>query len=361
MLSIFSFKWLDSESLIHSIKTAIACILGFILTLIIGLPDPWIVVTIIVVMCAQIYVGGVMQKSYLRFLGTLVGCLFAILALLLLGHSTVAIAITIGLASLIFSYFAVSQENLGYAGTLGAVTTIIILVGQQPTLIIAAQRFLEISLGILIATCASQFILPIHARTHLRRMQAKTLEQLRDYYQACMLPQNSQLEKNGLAASALIAHQEFDEIIIKSLSKQRQLAKDAAREPLGDAFDSEHFVQSLQCEKEMLRAIDFMWHALSKLKFKHPALVDSSLLTAFNVDTIQSFNTLITIITSQRVTDTNYIQLTSFTHLKHDLRNAYPDISSEELTYLDGFLFAVNTFIVNLATLAKLYRVMIRE
>lgn len=135
-------NWIDTERLIHSFKTSVACIAGFLLAKIVGLrADQWIVITIIVVMCAQLYVGSVMQKSYLRFLGTIIGCLFATITIIFFGDSFLSILITIALSSFIFSYIATSQESLSYMGTLGAVTTIIIMLGQKPTVIFAGEQF----------------------------------------------------------------------------------------------------------------------------------------------------------------------------------------------------------------------------
>src|SRR5579862_2186173 len=181
---------INLERFIHSIKTAIACIIGFIITKLLGFPsDQWIVITIIVVMCAQLYVGSVLQKAYFRLLGTLIGCLFAAISLMIFGYNYLTALATIAFSSFVFSYAATSRENLIYTGTLGAVTTAIILLGQTPTLKIALERLIEISVGILIATLVSQFILPIHARTHLRKAQADTLKQLLSYYTALIMTQ----------------------------------------------------------------------------------------------------------------------------------------------------------------------------
>src|SRR5437588_5452903 len=98
-------KFIDSERLIHSIKTAIACVLGIALTKWIGFSTgQWVVLTIIVLMCAQIYVGSVIQKSYWRFLGTLVGTVIAILALISLGTTNLSIGVTVAISSFLFSY-----------------------------------------------------------------------------------------------------------------------------------------------------------------------------------------------------------------------------------------------------------------
>jgi len=346
-----SLRWIDYERFIHSIKTAVACIIGFLLTRFIGFSaDQWVVVTIIVVMCAQIYVGSVLQKAYLRFLGTLAGCLVAMITLATIGNTQLTILVTIGISSAVFSYIATSQETLSYAGTLGAVTAAIIMLGHEPSITFASERFVEISLGILIASTVSQFFLPIHARTHLRRSQATTLSQLRDYYSAIMTPERSDNDT--------LAYQELDETIVKTLLKQRQLAKESLREPLGLAFDPKKFMQTLYAEREMLRATTFMHTALMHLKVE---TVFSQLpaLTTFNTMFITALSVLITKIEEKNNTQSIHLHLPNTILLKENLEKQIDISSREELIYLDSLLFAAEILIANLEKLATIYEITI--
>ena len=344
-------KYIDIERLIHSFKTTIACLLGFFLARFVGLNgDQWIVITIIVVMCAQIYVGSVVTKAYLRFLGTVVGCLMGALAIIFLGDDTTAIIAAIGFSSFIFSYFATSQENLSYAGTLGAVTTAIIMLGQQPTLFFALQRCLEISVGLFIATLVSQFILPIHARTHLKRTQAITLEQLREYYVTYLITRDIDT----------FQHEALDDTIVKSLTKQRQLAKESVREPLGARFDSALFVQTLHAEREILRSIDFMRSALSRIQNVDLLLAKSGAWQSFNDSILKAFDLLIQGITAKTPPNES-IQIPAITPLKEEINQNLSVFSREDLLYLDGFLFAAEILSRNLISLAGLFRLLIKE
>lgn len=345
-------KFIDVERLIHSIKTVIACLLGLLLTKVISLPtDQWVVITIIVVMCAQIYVGSVLQKAYLRFLGTIIGCIFAALAIIIGGGNNLTSAIAIGLSSFIFSYLATGQESLSYLGTLGAVTTAIILLGQNPTLLLALQRFLEISLGLFIATIVSQYVLPIQASTHLRRSQAKTLEQLRDYYAEAMI--NHRTEKENFD------YHELDENIVKSLLKQRQLAKESSRERLG-GFDPEHFSQFLYSEREMLRAITFMHYALVHIDNIASKFTQLPTAHAFNETILQTLTTLIKAVESHETLD-EHIHIPSLKGIKEELENNIEAATNEDLMYIDGFLFSAEILTNNLSKLANLYRMPIFE
>ena len=248
-------KIIDVERLAHSVKTVIAVLIGLLLgKLLGGRTDQWIIITIIVVMCTQIYVGSVLEKAYLRLLGTITGCLFAAIAIALAGDTPVAVATAVGVSAFIFSFLAAKNEDLSTAGTLGAVTTAIIMLGQTPTILFAVERVLEIIAGIVIATLVSQFIFPIHARAHLRRAQAETLEKLQDYYRVLMSAHTQQTP--GVDFHAL------DENIAKSLLKQRRLAKNSKHERLGLAFSYADFMETLFCEREMLRAITMMEIAL---------------------------------------------------------------------------------------------------
>lgn len=340
-------KFISTERLIHSLKTAIAVIIGFGFAKVINLQaDQWIVITIIVVMCAQLYVGSVLQKAYLRFLGTLLGCLLAAFTIVVFGNTHLAVAITIGLSSFLFSYYATGQENFGYAGTLGAVTTAIIMLGQVPTVIFAAERFLEISAGLLIATLVSQFILPIHARTHLKRSQTETLKQLRSYYETTLSSQSPAPRDN----------RDLDEAIVKSLLKQRQLAKESVNEKLGSTFDTAHFMQTLYFEREILRAITFMHLALREINRADIIIHQANAFHHFNDAVLRIIDALILTIQSGNPPP-QAIPAPTLTNLKHDFQNNSDISSRHDLIYIDGFLFSAEVLAKGLIRLAKLYSV----
>lgn len=342
-------RYINIERLIHSIKTVIACLLGLLLTKAIGLAaEQWVIITILVVMCAQIYVGSVMQKAYLRFLGTLIGCLFAALTIIVAGDTPTAIVITIAVSSFIFSYVATKQENLTYAATLGAVTTAIIMLGQKPTLGFAFDRFLEISLGVFIATLVSQFVLPIHASVHLRRAQASTLKQLIDYYKKTLM--NTEPKDD-------VDYHDLDEEIVKSLLKQRQLAKESTRERLGPAFSTEHFMRSLYAERESLRAMTFMQNALANSPETRQLFTQSTAAMAFSQAVLQTLETLTKALEEENE-ETLSITPPSIQDFSQEIQaRPLSHWPSEQMIYLDGFLFSAQILSNSLAELATLYRV----
>lgn len=335
-------KLINIEALIHSFKTLIACLIGILLTYIISFPsDQWVVITILVVMCSQLFVGSVMQKSYSRFIGTLIGCLFAITALLTLGNDRVAVAIAVGVSGFIFSFISIWRDNLSYACTLGAVTTAIIMLGQTPTITFAAERFLEISFGILIASVVSQFILPINARDHLRRAQIDTLEKMRLYYEIALInTTNTENNSNYI---------EQDEEIVKSLLRQRQLAVESKREPLGDAFNSENFLQTIYSEKELLRAITFMHLAFKKIMDAKPDFKNLPSLTNFNNTTLKAFDAIINTLDHRKP---HSIITPQINDLAADCEKNLHD--SEQLLYTEGFVYCAGLLCTSLEKLATL-------
>jgi uncharacterized membrane protein YgaE (UPF0421/DUF939 family) len=329
-------KIINIEYLIHSFKTLIACCIGILLTYIISFPsDQWVVITILVVMCSQLYVGSVLQKSYLRFIGTLVGCLFAIFALLTMGDNRLAVAATVGISGFIFSFISAGRENLSYACTLGAVTTAIIMLGQKPTILFASERFLEITVGLLIATLVSQFILPIHARTHLRRAQIDTLEKMRSYYISSLTKPGSHVDKLNYFA--------LDEEIVKTLSKQRQLAMDSRRERLGVAFNQERFLQKIYCEKEILRAITFMHIAYKKIVQSAPDFANSPSLIHFNQAILNAFDSIVKALAAEKQKVSIVIP-----HINELVTDCHKDL------YTDGFIYCAELLSNNLVQLATL-------
>lgn len=276
--------WIDPERLIHSLKTALACLVGFVITKALHAYlffDQWLIVTILVVMCAQISVGSIVFKALIRFLGTCLGSILAALTLVCFGNNPLISATVIALSGLVFSYFATAQKRYSDAAALSAVTTAIILINPNPTLTLAAERFFEITLGIIIATLISQFVLPIHARTHLRRSQAQALNLLGEYYRNSFMSQPSNKEKRS----------ELDEEIIRSLATQRKLANEAQRELLGSKFEPDQFRHIMECEKRILRSIDFLHRMYSDLNI-HAILEKNPEWKKFNQALSENFKEL---------------------------------------------------------------------
>lgn len=338
---------MNNARLIHSLKTAIAVAIGLSLSHIINFPNTqWIIITILVVMCAQIYVGGVLQKGYLRFLGTCCGCCLAVITIEMFHSSALSVFLVLIIAGFLFSYIATSgKEALSYFSTMGSATLAIILLGPSDTsLSIAASRFLEISVGILIATMVSQFVFPIHAKKQLRKNQTETLTKLRDLYNQTLV--------TGLVEVQTSEHHGLDEEIVKLLLKQRQLAKDSGKEFLGTAFNADHFTQSLFCERQILRAINFMHLAQEKLRSATLSDKMNLLLKTFHEEVLTALDAMAKRATTEKTQSFKLPSLEAIQHLRADNKEM---MVLQPIVYLDALIFNAEIVVENIAELARLY------
>jgi uncharacterized membrane protein YccC len=336
-------NWLlHHDRFVHSFKTALAVLIGFVITKSTHLPvDQWLIITILVVMCAQVNVGSMIQKSYMRFLGTLIGSVIALLTLALLGHSTLAVGFSIMLSTILFSYIATSQQSYNEAGTLGVVTVVIILINKDPTLLTAVGRFLEISAGIFIAAFISQFILPIHARYYLRNNQAKTLLQLRSYYLTTLLSKHE--PENYLSV---------DETVVKSLIAQRKLAIDAAREPLGKSYNIKLFDQSLWCEREILRSITFMYHANQASPAIQTLFKSLPSIKEFHEKICQALEKIAEML-EKRLANNNIV-LPDLSALQTTIQTATQSMPHHDIVCADSFLFSAEVLLQRIEKLTAI-------
>lgn len=242
---------LNPNRLIHSLKTAIAFLLGLFIARWLHFPlqGQWVLISILVVMCAQSRVGALLQKSYMRLLGTLIGAIIAGLTLWLVYPNLVWITFILGLSTILFSYLAASPGYLSEAGPLGAVTVVIILVGQDPSFESLLSRFLEISLGIAIALLVSRFIWPLHSRTQLRWLIRGTLRDLQ-----VLAKQLRQVPIQELSKQ----YDPYEESIINDFARQKQLTGEVKRETFGRVKITKRFQSILRREREVLRYLNLM-------------------------------------------------------------------------------------------------------
>lgn len=344
MLSIYH---LDRERVIHGFKTALACLIGFFIIESVHHfhVDQWLLITIIVVMCAQLNVGSVIQKSNMRLLGTLVGSVIAGFTIIVFGTDFISTAIIILLSVFVFSYIATSEKSYSDAGTLGAVTVVIVLVGKEPTLTMAFERFIEISAGILIAALVSQFVLPIHARRHLKLLQADTIRQLRAFYLATLL--TDQTTEN------IESYQVLDELIVKSLIKQRKLATDAEREHFGAVFNVKRFKQLLSCEKEILRAIIFMHYAYRASPDSKKLFSNMNSLREFHDLICQALDKIADCIETKKVKRIT-VKLPNIDPLRETIERGIKKFSADDIVYANGYLFCAEILVSQVQRLSAL-------
>jgi len=209
-----------SDHFINAFKTALACLLGFLITHYLHFASSqWIIITILVVMTAQIHFGSAIQKSYLRLVGTLTGA--GIAAATLYFYPTQNIFVIDGAiiaSAFFFSFLAGMSPSLGQSMTLGSVTVPIILLSSHATLFMAYLRAGEIILGIFIALLVNALVFPIHAKHEFEKLLTKNMKALIEYYLAAV---NHDFKKC----------EHYEKHMMKNFAQAQQLLEDAKREP----------------------------------------------------------------------------------------------------------------------------------
>jgi uncharacterized membrane protein YccC len=246
--------------IIHSIKTAIGCLIGVAIEKYYDLPSgQWIPITVMVVMSAQTHFGGALRKAYMRFLGTVGGLAITITVLLLFGNNTAVILGTIFIICMIFTYVASSSGDISYAGTLGGVTMLLTLTGQQVSVGIAMQRGLYIAVGIIIALLTSRFIFPIHARDRFRYHVATTLRNLQKLYRETI--------QINMQPGQKVVDAELEDIVATDISfEQPRLVSEAVAGSLIFAANKIFFTEIIHSEHQLNRLINLIYLSLCEIE-----------------------------------------------------------------------------------------------
>lgn len=257
-LNRFKVGYLDHYRIIHSIKTAIACLIGLALEKYYNWPSgQWVPITIMVVMSAQTRFGGALRKAYMRFLGTVAGVTITAITLLLFGTNLITMFIVVFLACLCFTYIASNKGDINYAGTLGGVTVLLTLTATNTDVYVTIQRGLYIAIGIIIALFMSRFFFPIHARDLFRFSIGNTLHNLQKLYASTI---KMHIEKNQQ-----VADPNLETIIIENLAEQPRLIFEACTGSRAFAAKKELFNAILNSEKRIHRFVNLLYGSLAEI------------------------------------------------------------------------------------------------
>jgi uncharacterized membrane protein YccC len=256
----FWYRRVNYYRVIHSIKTAFACLIGVAIEKYYDLPaGQWIPITVMVVMSAQKHFGGALRKAYMRFLGTISGIAITIIILEIFGNDLAVIFGTVFVAIIIFTYVASSHKDINYAGTLGGVTILLTLTGQQVGVEAAVQRGLYIVVGILIALFVSRIFFPIHARDRFRYHVARTLKNLQSIYF-----ENLQISKEYCQKE--IDNTDLENVILADIPSQLRLIDEAVVGSLSFAEKRYLFIKIVDSEYQLNRLINLMYRSLCEIE-----------------------------------------------------------------------------------------------
>ncbi len=335
-----------SPRVINSLKTAIACVLGYLLVLWSPLPQSqWIVITIIVVMGAQTSLGSLVIKSYMRFWGTLFGALFSTAVYLLVGTDPLGTAIALFFVVLVLAYIATNPGDISYAGTLGAVTVAIILLNPKVNFQIISARFIEIIVGIIIALLTSKLIFPIYSHRLLLRNVANNLQNLQWHFQRSikMDPNELTAELDGL-----------DTKIVSSFSTQRKLIREVGFESSKYRRHQQVFNDILQAEIKLYRANNLMF--LSSHVSPHSVLTIAELagLEKFKQGASQALTLLADALRSGKEQQAELMVAGLIEDMEHEFKKVINQKQFEHIAYVNAFLFGVRMLMDELFKLGEL-------
>ncbi len=256
--NIFTAR-LDQLRLRHALKTGIACLIGWIIMHFMhNANSQWILITIIVVMSAQLNVGSLVQKARMRFLGTVCGAAVALLTLILPGNHLSVLTPIISIAAITaFTYIAANNNDTSYLGTLGAVTVVIILLGQQPSLSTALIRISEISIGILVSLLVSIGLFPLRASRLLQKTLVNLISNLQTFFTLA-------LNARKHTESDQAFHQ-MEEQVRQQLAACRKLHQETLREPGRKKFSVKQLRAIEHQLREIIRGILHIHHCLAQL------------------------------------------------------------------------------------------------
>ncbi|MBS0350145.1 MAG: FUSC family protein [Proteobacteria bacterium] len=240
---------------INCFKTALACVVGYLIYLFTPLPQAqWIIITVLVVMSAQTTVGGIFIKAQMRLLGTIFGAAVAILIIFLCKNQNTELIIGIGLfvSIMSFTYIASRAGDISYVGTLGSVTVAIILLNKEISLSMAGERFFEIVFGILLSFLVSYFVFPIRSHNLFINNLADTINHLRDYFERCF-------------HQSMKTHSSFfdeDEKILGIFVQQKRLIYETGLEFGKARTDKTVFKRIFNIERRIYRAINMILYSI---------------------------------------------------------------------------------------------------
>lgn len=167
--------------IIHVLKISLALLIAHVINYLYPVPYfAWTSVTIVIIMLTLPQVGGTLEKSIQRVVGTVVGALYGIIILSLTAQPIlIAGLVLLGIA--LTAYRAAGR--MGYAYLVAGFTLMIVIDGGRQGMHEAIWRTGTILLGCVIAIGVSQLVLPLRARNEWRWLLADALARMAKVWQ----------------------------------------------------------------------------------------------------------------------------------------------------------------------------------
>jgi uncharacterized membrane protein YgaE (UPF0421/DUF939 family) len=149
MIESKKLTWLrmDRSEVLHSIRTAVAAVASVLIARFCRLPESyWAAVTTIVIM--QSTLGAAWTVSKQRFAGTALGAVTGAALTACAAQNVAAFGAGVFVLGLICTLLRIGRNAFRYAGITLAI--VMLVARAEPAWMIGIQRFLEISVGIVV-------------------------------------------------------------------------------------------------------------------------------------------------------------------------------------------------------------------
>ena len=186
-------------------------------------------------------------------MGNFWGAFASVVIILVCGNDPILIGIAFFLTILCFTYLAGNPGDIGLVGTLGSVTVAIILLAESTNLIIAAERFIVILIGLLLSTLISYFVFPIRSHSIFLSNLHNTLSYFQKYFEKSFKKSEKDNE----------IFLDLDEKITSTFAQQRRLIHETGLELGKTREDKMAFQQVMQAERRIYRAMNLIYYSLN--------------------------------------------------------------------------------------------------
>src|ERR1700730_16472150 len=148
LMKLWAWDEKNLPSITHAIRTAVAATVSVIIARLVQMPEAyWAAIAPLVVM--QSTLGATLTLSIERIVATAVGASVGALEARFFGANLVAFAVAIVLIGLLSIAFRLEKTAYRYASI--SLAIIVLIPRSSPAWTIALHRFLEVSIGIIVA------------------------------------------------------------------------------------------------------------------------------------------------------------------------------------------------------------------
>lgn len=180
----------DHQKILRTSRLSIVIIITFLITWYFQVPEgEWALITACIVLFEYTTLGGVLTKSYLRFLATFSSAVYSVLVIYFFDNN-VYINMLAAIAGLFFYTYYFMDSKQSYVGILGSVTLTIMLFNYN-NIDAAILRPFNIAIGIIIALVVLRFFYPEYARDRFFATHADFIENLITIIQNFLDPEKS--------------------------------------------------------------------------------------------------------------------------------------------------------------------------